>query len=202
MRQKINENKTAQIGVIAVLILGVGFLFMTRVMNRDSGATEATPTADAATATVTDPAAVTDPTLSAAPVTGAAPALGGLPTIDDAPLPTDLVSAYRSGSTVVLLLVREGGIDDRAVRAATEQVAAASGAALFVDSARNVSRYTQITQAVGLDRVPALIVLRPKTLSSGTATASVSYGFQDAQSVQQAITDALYDGRAVGYSPD
>ena len=102
----------------------------------------------------------------------------------------------------MLLLVRESGIDDRLVAAATSQVAAASGAELFVDSVENVARYTQITQAINLDRVPALIVLRPKRLSSGTATATVSYGFRDAQSVRQEIVDALYDGRTVGYSPD
>ena len=53
-----------------------------------------------------------------------------------------------------------------------------------------------------LDRVPALIVLRPKRLSGGTATATVSYGFRDTQSIRQEIVDALYDGRSVGYSPD
>ena len=66
----------------------------------------------------------------------------------------------------------------------------------------NVSRYTQITQAINLDRVPHLVVLRPKRLTAGTATATVSDGFRDVQSVQQEITDALFNGRTVGDSPD
>jgi hypothetical protein len=127
---------------------------------------------------------------------------GTVPVIDDVPLPTDLVAAYNRGDAVLLLLVREGGIDDALVEAATQQAAGASGATLFTDTVSNVSRYTQITQAINLDRVPALVILRPKRLTGGTATATVSYGFRDVQSVQQEITDALFNGRTVGYSPD
>lgn len=203
MRQKINEDPRAKMAVVIVLALAGLFLFMTRVKGGSEPAAAPAATADVTTTGAAAPsAALPSPTM---PVAGTAPpatTAGGLPMIEDAPLPTDLVAAYDRGEVVMLLLVREAGIDDRLVEVATQQVAAASGASLFVDSVSNVSRYTQITQAINLDRVPALIVLRPKRLTGGTATASVSYGFRDVQSIRQEIVDALFNGRAVGYSPD
>lgn len=203
MRQKINEDPRAKMAVVIVLALAGLFLFMTRVKGGAEPAAAPAATADVTTTGAAAPsAALPSPTM---PVAGTAPpatTAGGLPMIEDAPLPTDLVAAYDRGEVVMLLLVREAGIDDRLVEVATQQVAAASGASLFVDSVSNVSRYTQITQAINLDRVPALIVLRPKRLTGGTATASVSYGFRDVQSIRQEIVDALFNGRAVGYSPD
>jgi hypothetical protein len=207
MRQKINDDPRFKAGFVAVLLLATLFLFMTRVKGGGDQAAPPPPPAPAsadvtAAGATTTSAATPSPTLPVAGTAAPATTPSTLPTIDDAPLPTDLVAAYNRGDTVMLLLVRESGIDDRLVKAATEQVAAASGASLFVDSVSNVSRYTQITEAINLDRVPALIVLRPKRLSGGTATASVSYGFRDEQSIRQEIVDALYNGRAVGYSPD
>ena len=204
MREKINEDPKVKAAVVVVLVVGMLFLFMTRMKG---GSDEAAPPAATATDVTTAGAAVPSATTPSptAPVAGtAAPATApsALPTIEDAPLPTELVSAYNRGDVVMLLLVREKGIDDRLVHAATEQAAAGTGVTLFTDSVKNVSRYTQITQAINLDRVPALIVLRPKRLTSGTAAASVSYGFRDTQSIRQEIVDAVYDGRAVGYSPD
>lgn len=198
MRQKINEDPRAKAGVVAVLLLACLFMFM-----RMKGGDEPAPATTAATGGEVVPSAATpSPTM---PVAGTAPPAATpstLPLIEDAPLPTELVSAYKRGDVVMLLLVRESGIDDRLVHAATAQVAAVSGVSFFADSVEHVSRYTQITQAINLDRVPALIVLRPKRLSGGAATATVSYGFRDVQSVRQEIVDALYDGRTVGYSPD
>lgn len=202
MRQKINEDPRAKVAIVIVLMAASLFLFMTRVKGGEEPAPAAPVTTDVATTGAAVPSAGTpSPTI---PVAGAAPpaVAGTLPQIEDVPLPTQLVSAYDRGDVVMLLLVRESGIDDRLVQAATSQVASVSGAALFTDSVENVSRYTQITQAINLDRVPALIVLRPKRLSGGTATATVSYGFRDAQSIRQEIVDALYDGGPVGYSPD
>jgi hypothetical protein len=204
MRQKINEDPRAKAAVVIVLMMASLFLFMTRVKGGEEAPPPADPvTADVMTAGATAPSsAIPSPTAPVAGAAAPAAAPGTLPQIEDVPLPTEVVSAYERGDTVMLLLVRERGIDDRLLEAATAQVAAASGVTLFSDTVENVSRYTQITQAINLDRVPALIVLRPKRLSSGTVTATVSYGFRDAQSIRQEIVDALYDGRAVGYSPD
>jgi len=40
----------------------------------------------------------------------------------------------------------------------------------------------------------ALIVVRPRKLTSGTPVATASYGFRGPDSVAQAIHDALYKG--------
>jgi hypothetical protein len=49
--------------------------------------------------------------------------------------------------------------------------------------------------------VPALVVVRPKRLDRGIPVASVSYGFQSAESVVQAVVDAGYKGRTLDYHP-
>ena len=66
---------------------------------------------------------------------------------------------------------------------------------------RQISRYAAITLGLEVNRVPALVVMRPKQLSGGTPQASVDYGFQTPQSVVQAVRDAAYDGREVTYHP-
>jgi hypothetical protein len=43
--------------------------------------------------------------------------------------------------------------------------------------------------------VPALVVVRPRGSGGDAPQATVSYGFRDAQSVAQAVRDALYTGR-------
>jgi hypothetical protein len=117
------------------------------------------------------------------------------------PPPKAVTAAFGSGETVVLLVVREGGIDDRMVRADTAALAAVPNVALFVVPVRRIARYASITEGVGVNRVPALIVIRPKALSHGVPTASVSYGYQGAESVVQAVVDARYKGRTLSYHP-
>jgi hypothetical protein len=75
------------------------------------------------------------------------------------------------------------------------------GVATFIVPASKIARYASVTDGVGVNRVPALLVVRPKRLTHGNPTASVTYGFQGAQSVEQAVTDARYDGRTLDYHP-
>ena len=71
-----------------------------------------------------------------------------------------------------------------------------SDVALFIVSARGIARYSRITQGVDVERVPALIVIRPKKLADGgLPEASVSYGYRGPESIKQAVRDANYDGR-------
>jgi hypothetical protein len=44
-------------------------------------------------------------------------------------------------------------------------------------------------------------VVTPKHLKRSVPTASVSYGFQSAESVRQAVIDAGYKGPTVDYHP-
>jgi hypothetical protein len=117
------------------------------------------------------------------------------------PLPSAVTDAFDADRTVVLLFVRNGGIDDRMVSAAVEGLAAVPDVASFVVPASRIARYAAITQGVAVDRVPALVVLRPKRFDHGIPTASVYYGFQSSQSVVQAVIDAGYKGRTLDYHP-
>jgi hypothetical protein len=222
MRKAVNDNPMVQIGVLAVLALVVGFVLITQVGKGGSSSSSDTSTSAAAvppgtattsadsTATATTPSDSTSTTPSAtAPNTGtvaAAPpvaAAGGVATgssagkfVAGSGLPAAVVKAYEANEVVVLLVVRRDGIDDDAVKASVERMAGLPKMALFVTNAGHVSRYSRIAAGVNLDRVPALIVLRPDGLTNGGAPqALVSYGFRSPGSVAQAIRDALYAGR-------
>ncbi|HET8814818.1 MAG TPA: hypothetical protein VFM51_07675, partial [Solirubrobacterales bacterium] len=115
--------------------------------------------------------------------------------------PRAVVSAYDAGNTVVLLFVRDGGIDDRLVKGTVGQLEAMGGVATFVVPSSDLARYVTIAQGVDLSRVPALVVIRPKSLSHGADAASVHYGFQSSESIVQAVVDARYRGGTLAYHP-
>ncbi len=72
-----------------------------------------------------------------------------------------------------------------------------SDLAVFTTRASGIVDYSRITQGAEVSRVPALIVIRPKKFTDGPLpTATVSYGFRSAASVNQAVEDALYKGRS------
>jgi hypothetical protein len=113
-----------------------------------------------------------------------------------------VVDAWKRGDTVVLLLVRPAGIDDRLVRDSVRSLSGDSGLAVFVARANKVARYSRITQGVGVTQVPALVIVRPKRVSGSVPEAQVAYGFRDAQGVVQAVQDAVYSGKDdLPYSP-
>ena len=188
MREKLNENPLAQVGLIAVLlVLGIVML----MSMSGGGAAAAEPEAESST--VTSAPAITP--AGETPVTGsAAPAPAPPP-------PSDVTAAYKAGETVVLLIVREGGIDDRMVREDTGALEGMSNVALFVVPAKKIARYAAITEGAGVNRVPALVVVRPKALSNGAPTASVDYGYRGAEDVVQAVVDARYKGNTLSYHP-
>jgi hypothetical protein len=226
----MNENPVVQAAVIGVMAIIVGFLLFTRVLNQGSAeeaattpagtATEAgaAPTTPAAgTATETGTAAPTpteaDAAAPAPPVSGTASpteAVPGVPpptaSVEGAftpgpGLPKPVVTAYDNGKVVVLLLDKRKGIDDRALLSSVNRVRGRGDIALFSVPAKDVSKYSRITEGVEINRVPALVVLRPKQLSKGTPEATVSYGFRGPESVNQAVEDALYTGKRISYDP-
>ena len=201
MRKAINDNPIVQVGVLAVLALVVGFILITRMSNKSSEPSTDTSTTEASVApgTATTPATPTDPTATTpsttAPSTGAvAEAAAAGKFVAGPGLPAPVVQAYAANKVVVLLVVRRNGIDDEAVKASVEHEGSAADVALFMTNAGHISRYSRIVTGVNVDRVPALIVLRPRKLTKGTPVASVSYGFRGPDSVAQAINDALYKG--------
>ncbi len=222
MRKALNENPIAQIAVLGVLGVVVAFFLMTRVLGGSGGSSTtaapapapgATATADA-TAPTTDATAGSTPAPSTgstvppadgsttspvpdpgavSPSTGAA---GSLPSkfVAGPGLPKPVAQAYADGKAVVLLIFRKNGIDDAAVRASVERLQGRQDLAVFVTRARGIARYSRITEGLDTNRVPALIVVRPRPLAHGTPTAIVNYGFRGPASVEQAVRDALYHG--------
>ncbi len=218
MRRALNENPVAQIAVLAVLAVVVGFLLLTRVANQSDGGepSASSPTAspapaiDSASSTTSDSATSTAPSATGsgeAPSTPVAPSDGTTAPppgefVAGPGLPAPVVKAYADDKTVVLLVLRRQGIDDDRLRRDVERLRGRSDLALFVTNAGHIARYSRITQGVDVERVPALIVLRPRRLTQGTPTASLSYGFRGPESVDQAVRDALYKGpRDLPYYP-
>jgi hypothetical protein len=189
MREKLNSNPMAQAGLVGVLLLLAAVFAISSMGGSKEEEGEATPSAGPVAVAAT---AEGSPTSLPAPGSGA-----GAPP----PLPRSVTSAFAADDTVVMLFVRSGGIDDRMVAAAAGRLHSLAGVATFVVPASRIARYAAIAQGVDVNRVPALVVLRPKRLVGGVPTASVHYGYQSPESVEQAVIDAGYKGRTVPYHP-
>lgn len=189
MREKLNENPIAQVVLVGVLLVVAAVFLLGK--GGGGGGEEASPE--------TVPVAAAGAELEAgrpsalpAPGTG----LGAIPAA-----PEKVVDAFDAGDTVALLFVRDGGIDDRLAARSVGRLEGMPNVATFVVPARQLARYVSITQGVDLNRLPAFVVIRPKRLDRGVAAASIQYGFQNPQSVVQAIIDAGYHGGTHAYHP-
>lgn len=194
MREKLNENPLMQVAVIGVLLLATGFFLMSSMGEKGGGKKPESSATSSTTAT----------TESAEPPAGLSTALAMVSQASAGsarPLPRPVLAAWEADKTVVLLFVHDGGIDDKLVKAATARLTALPEASTFIVPAKQISRYAAITEGVGVDRVPALVVVRPKRLHQTVPTASVSYGFQSGESVVQAVIDAGYKGPTLAYHP-
>jgi hypothetical protein len=211
MREQLNSNPLVQLAIVGALLIGVAVFLMSSggggEEEESAGATEATVSvagtgASGAATGATPGEAVEGAVEAATEAAGGEAAVSAIPSAADAPpLPSPVLDAWKANRTVVLLFVRDGGIDDRLVKTATDGLAGFRNAAVFVEPAAKISRYAAITEGVGVDQVPALVVLTPKHLKQTVPTASVSYGFQSPQSVAQAVIDAGYKGPTVDYHP-
>jgi hypothetical protein len=207
VRQAINENPIAQAAVIGLLVIAVAFLLLTR-LNQSSGegsesATEssaaASPTLAQGSAPAEAPSDVAVPSAPTAPVAGAP--RGDF--VAGPGLPKSVVNAYDDGQAVVLLVTRKAGIEDQRLKAMVGGARSVGKVAVFTTNARGIARYSRIARGVDVSRVPALVVMRPRNLSDGVPQATVSYGFRGPDSVEQAVRDALYDGKSnLPYYPE
>jgi len=200
MRDALNNNPLVQLGVAAVLLIVVAVFLMSSGGGGEGGEAEGGGTSTEAASVAGAP--------SGEAVEGAAggslgSALSGLasPTTAAPPLPRPVLHAWKDNETLVMLFVRDGAIDDGLVKQATKDLSGFSDVALFVVPAHKIYRYAAISEGVGVDRTPALVVVTPKHLDKSVPTASISYGFQSRQSVAQAVIDAGYKGPTVGYHP-
>jgi hypothetical protein len=203
VREKLNESKAAQIGLVAVLVVVAAIFFL-----KSSGGGEEGSEVEETTVTIEsggETLSVSAPT----PTAGAAPAgMGEIPTsVPTAkPLPRRFTAAYEAGKTVALLVVHDGGIDDAYTKLALKEaarvanIAAGRGLAavapveVIVVPAKQISRYAPVTVGLNVNQLPALIMMRPKALSNGTPQASVLYGYQSPESIIVGLLDASYNG--------
>lgn len=206
MREQLNSNPLVQLAVLGVLLVGVAVFLMSSGGGEEeesAGATEATVsvagTEASGSATGATPGEAVEGAIEAAGESLSS-ALGPS-AIDAPPPPRPVLRAWQADKTLVLLFVRDGGIDDKLVKTATESLSGFPDAAVFIVPAAKISRYATIAEGVGVDRVPALVVVSPKNLKKTVPTASVSYGFQSPQSVAQAVIDAGYEGKTLDYHP-
>jgi hypothetical protein len=183
MRDKLNESKGAQIGLVVVLALVAAF-FLLHKGGGESGETAAT---------APEETAVTGEALTVAAPAGG---MGELPTsVPDAKAPPHAFrAAYQSGSPVALLIVHNGGIDDKYTKEALKEVAQVENVHAFVVPAKKISDYASVTVGLNINQVPALIMLRPQKLSHGTPQGTVLYGYQTPEAILQAVRDAVYVG--------
>jgi hypothetical protein len=210
MRDAINNNPMVQLAVVAVLVLVAGVMLAPQFL----GHKKSDSNTSTSSAQLTTPSGSVDLTVKSTP---AAPSTGGAAGSTAAPapqtvspealvpgrgLPRPVITAWKRGDTVVLLLVRRGGIDDRLVQSSVRSLSTDSRLAVFVVRANKIARYSRITQGVGVSQVPALVIVRPKRVSGAVPEAQVSYGFRDSQAVVQSVHDALYSGKDdLPYSP-
>jgi hypothetical protein len=208
VRKALNENPIVQVVMLGILGIVVAFLFMTRVMGQDesssstssSATTTPAPTSASATPAATDPAATAPAT--PAPSEAAPPSVGALGFEPGVGLPESVVRAHESGDVVALLVVNRKAPEDRRLEAEVNQLRGRSDTSVFVLDAKDVTRYSRIAEGVDLDRVPALVVVEPKSQVQGDLPgATISYGFRGPESVEQAVRDILYDGRELPYHP-
>lgn len=186
MRDALNENPVAQAVVVGVLLLAAAFLLMTQIGGKKKDT--AAPVADTASTAVAAPSAV--------------PAIGGTASFEPGPgLPRSLVTDHQQGRTIVLLIAKKDGLEDAPVRAAVDGLEGDPKLAVYVTDSKGIARYAQITRGVGVSQVPALIVVSPSRAGAGEPRATVSYGFRSAESVDQAVRDAVYRGVTRGYDP-
>jgi hypothetical protein len=213
MREKLNSDPKTQVAAVVILTLLAIFFFISKSGGSEEeeavpteatvavAGSEATGTATAATPGAAVEGAVEEAVENASAETGAISSV--VPSSIEAPPPPEAVTAaYKADETVVLLIVRDAAVDDELVTQASSTLSSMPEVALFVVPVSQISRYAAITLGVEVSRVPALVVMRPRSLSKGTPQASVSYGFQTRQTIVQAVRDASYEGPPATYQPN
>lgn len=203
MREKLNSNPLAQVAVVGVLLVLVGFMVLS--MGGGGGEEAESSNTTTSSASVTTPsgsasvtATVTTPSSGA---TSAPASVSSVPPVPAPPLPHRVTAAFAANRTVVLLIMKKGGYEDAQVAEVVHHVRAMPRVSTFIVRADKIARYAAITQGVKVDRVPALIVVRPKHLDRGIPVASVIYGVQSIESAEQAVRDARYKGGTLSYHP-
>lgn len=210
MREALNENPIAQVGIVLVLVAVAAFMFL---KPGGGGEEEAAPEAsisvggqEMSQSEVASKAGevvegAVEAAIESGAIGGAAGAAAMPSSVPAPPPPHEFTAAYDSGKTVVLLVVHDGGIDDRLTAMAATALTAMPEVALIGVPVKRLPRYAAVTVGLDLNRVPAVVVMKPKRLSGGVPQATVEYGFQTPATLVQAVRDASYQGPEVTYHP-
>lgn len=206
MREKLNENPIAQVALIGILaVVGIVMFIGSSGGGEESeeaASGETVATVNGVTATGSSPGEAVEGAVESLEEGAVAGVVTEAPASVPAPSPPRrLAVAYESGKTVVLLIVDKGSIDSAFTARSSLLLAPFKDVSLFIVPAKQIARYAAITVGLDVNRVPALVVMKPKKLSGGTPQATVDYGLQTPQSVVQAVLDANYHGREVTYHP-
>ena len=209
MRKAINENPQVQAGVVVVLAILAAVMIYMQVLRGGGAAEEPAASDPAAAAATTLPGAVAPttgaPAVSTAPPTGA-PVPEASATeqgfVAGPGLPKPVADAYAAGKAIVIFIVNPKGNDDKLVERSADTIGARGDTAVFIVDSDDVADYSRITEGVGVDRTPAVVTVRPKSITAGVPEASVTYGFRSTNSIVQAVIDALYEGPTVPYYPE
>ena len=212
MRETLNDNPIAQVAIVLVLVAVAAFMFLkpgggaseeaAPEASISVGGTEMTQQEAASAAGEVVEGAV-ETAIESGAIGGTAAGTGAMPTSVPAPPPPhEFTAAYDSGKTVVLLVIHDGGIDDRLTALSATTLTAMPEVKLIPVPLKKLPRYASVTVGLNVNRVPALIVMKPKQLSGGTPQATVDYGFQTPESIYMAVTDANYKGPEVTYHPE
>ena len=209
VRKTLNENPVVQVVMLGLLGIVVAFLFMTRVMSSDEPAQQdaggapvaPAPSAAGAAGVVSPDGPETAPVAPEAPDTvPVTPGGAGFEAGEG--LPQAVVGAHERGDVIALLVVNSRAAEDNRLKDEIQTLRGRGDTSVFVIEAKDIARYSRIAEGVNLDRVPALVVIEPKRLAQGELpAATISYGFRGPESVQQAVRDALYDGKELPYHP-
>ena len=76
------------------------------------------------------------------------------------------------------------GMSDEKVEEYTNALRSRNDVQVFIVDVKDIADYSRITIGATVNRVPALVVIRPRKLTGSVPTATVSYGFRDAASVR------------------
>jgi hypothetical protein len=208
VREALNNNPIAQVGAVLVLVALAAFMFLGKSGGGSEEESAAGPTVasvNGVTATGATPGEAVEGAVEGALESGAvasAAGTGAMPTsVPAPPPPRELTAAYDADKTVVLLVVHDGGIDDRLTAAAATVLTAMPEVALIPVPVKQLPRYAAVTVGLDLNRVPAVVVMKPKRLSGGIPQATVDYGFQTPETLVQAVRDASYNGPEATYHP-
>ena len=112
-----------------------------------------------------------------------------------------MLVAYANNEAIALFVYDPEGLSDKRVDAFVRPLRSRNDVKVFDVKTKDIGNYSRITSGVSVNRVPALVVIRPRKLNKGAPTATVSYGFRGPKSITQAVRDALYQGKPVTAYP-